>query len=68
MWIFDKGAFVQLILNPDECVRQLLMRMRPLEMYECVFSSWGRVKNLTKKGHHKLTTNKILFRQLKHKI
>lgn len=38
MWVFDKGAFVQLILNPAECVGQLLTRMKPLEMCGCSLS------------------------------
>lgn len=48
--VFDKGAFVQLILNPAECVGQLSTRMKPIEIYEWVFCFWGRVKNLRKKG------------------
>lgn len=49
MWIFDKGAFVQLILNPAECGGQLT-RMKHIEIYEWVFCFWDRVKDLRKKG------------------
>lgn len=48
MWVFDKGVFVLLILDPAGCVGQLLTRMKPLEIYEFCF--WERVKNLGKKG------------------
>lgn len=48
MWVFDKGTFVQLILNPTGCVGQLFTRMKPLEIYDFCF--WERVKNLRKKG------------------
>lgn len=49
-WKVDKGTFVQLILNPAECVGQLLTRMKLIEIYEWVFCFWGRGKNLRKKG------------------
>lgn len=29
IWIFDKSAFVQLMVNPAECGGQLLTRMKP---------------------------------------
>lgn len=50
MWIFDKGAFVQLILSPAECGGQLFTRMKPIAIFEWVFCFWGRVKDLRKKG------------------
>lgn len=32
IWIFDKSAFVQLIVNPAECGGQLLTRWKPREI------------------------------------
>lgn len=48
--MFDQGAFVQLLLNPAECVGQLLTRVELIETHECLFCFWRRVKNLRKKG------------------
>lgn len=50
MWVFAKGAFVQLIRDSAEHGEQLWARMTPIEIHEWVFSFWDRVKDLRKKG------------------
>lgn len=48
MWIIDEGDFLLLILTPAECGGQLLTRVKPRQIYECVFHFWD--KDLRRKG------------------